>query len=1263
MKAKLNKFKDIFISNNKNTIISIIVLLCVFASLTYFRYAAIAKNYIAAEVTFNNQNTGLTSNNVQDALEEIYARSNGATTFNKNYVLIQFETDGGTEIQSQYVAKNSAITKPTNPTKAGKGFKGWKDQNNNTFTNFAGGTSTNLVLTAEWGNLYTVNFYKVLSNNQTELYQTKSVVSGETISNFPGSPGIVSGQKFVGWGTTTACSTFFNSTDTVTKSMDLYACYTAETITITYDGNGGGWTQGEDFLAAKERTVAKGVKLSQSGNIPENPSKANSVFKYWTETETNQSSQTDALQNSYNANITLYAYYKNLYTVTFDSNSGSYVSSISVEDGNKFTKPTNPTRSGYKFKGWYSNSTLTTEYTFDNNGNSSSTVTSNLKLYAKWTKVHTVTFVTNGGSTVESQLVEDGNKVTEKTTTRKYYNFEGWYSNIYTSGNTYNFNNSVTSDLTLYAKWSYDQNCLLKIVYKFDESGIDNPDGLNFIKDNLQLDMTNENMKNLFATPSKTKNDHNYNFEGWALSSDEDEFVGNIYTADHPYDITSLYKNNSLTKKTLYLYAIYKSEPRTASFYGQGATSDNQENITKSCFSYNTSPTCLVSIPSYSYNSYSFDGWSSSANSFETVESMKNKTSMSIGSNVSYYAVFSTSIGKTFHANNNSFEGVTADTSTVSCTIYNIQSSCEITTPTIQGNQYTPTVIGYTTNPKFTYEEGAEILGSGIKITISTNGGDYYAQTSNVSPETNTWTAIYKTTDGIDKIGANSDSCIIPYVYNGELTTNTCSITLPSIELLEGYRNPVWNDGSNNYAAEKKYILRKNTDITATCALKSYNISFVTNGGSAVEEMKVDFKKKIKEPTKPERLGYYFLGWFKDESLETPWDFEKDVVMGHTTLYAKWELIFYVITFDTNGGSTVDKQALNYGQKVVKPEDPVKIGYNFKGWYTDPDFTKKYDFNTEVKSNVNLYAKWSKDDGSTLEIKSKNKSGGSIVVSKNDDVTSKIAIYEDNEVTGAELDSIKNNYFQIAEGIYVIDTKVKDKDGNELNVSSRYLTYKIPVPKGMSKYDNIMLYQMIDTSVTELFYTIEKNNIVFTAQGTGRYVVVKYAKNEILDSKNNENAINVNSRLAEIIKDFYVSEVVGTEKSTIVRKLFDSADNVFIFDTIILDSNGDEVETGNEKITFIVKLPDDFDEDNLKLYQIVDGEKIEVDFDVVNGKLMFISNSAGRFALAVNEDSEDEETETSGSKAPLFIGLGVVLLVGGSAGGFMYFKKKKNNTM
>ena len=97
--------------------------------------------------------------------------------------------------------------------------------------------------------------------------------------------------------------------------------------------------------------------------------------------------------NDENSNVVTVAYYKTgsrpssggsggttCYTVKFDTNGGSTITSKTVTRNSAVTEPTAPTKEGYTFNGWYTNEELTTAYDFD------SKVTKNITLYAKWEK-------------------------------------------------------------------------------------------------------------------------------------------------------------------------------------------------------------------------------------------------------------------------------------------------------------------------------------------------------------------------------------------------------------------------------------------------------------------------------------------------------------------------------------------------------------------------------------------------------------------------------------------------------------------------------------------------------------------------------------------------------------------------------------------------------------------------------------------------------------------------------------------------------------
>ncbi len=71
----------------------------------------------------------------------------------------------------------------------------------------------------------------------------------------------------------------------------------------------------------------------------------------------------------------------------------------------------------------------------------------------------------------------------------------------------------------------------------------------------------------------------------------------------------------------------------------------------------------------------------------------------------------------------------------------------------------------------------------------------------------------------------------------------------------------------------------------------------------------------------------------------------------------------YTVSFSVDGGSAVDPITVVNGKTAYKPDDPVKEGYAFLGWYADAELTTLYSFGTAaVNSNTTVYAKWVKEE-------------------------------------------------------------------------------------------------------------------------------------------------------------------------------------------------------------------------------------------------------------------------------------------------------------
>jgi uncharacterized repeat protein (TIGR02543 family) len=116
-------------------------------------------------------------------------------------------------------------------------------------------------------------------------------------------------------------------------------------------------------------------------------------------------------------------------------------------------------------------------------------------------------------------------------------------------------------------------------------------------------------------------------------------------------------------------------------------------------------------------------------------------------------------------------------------------------------------------------------------------------------------------------------------------------------------------------------------------------------------------------PSDPSRTHYAFDGWYTEQN---GWGTEftaSTTVSGSMTVYAKWTIIQYTVTFNANGGSPATQtRTVNSGSSIGSsnmPSDPVKSIYGFGGWYTAPNGGgTEFTASTTVNNDVTVYAKW-----------------------------------------------------------------------------------------------------------------------------------------------------------------------------------------------------------------------------------------------------------------------------------------------------------------
>ena len=114
----------------------------------------------------------------------------------------------------------------------------------------------------------------------------------------------------------------------------------------------------------------------------------------------------------------------------------------------------------------------------------------------------------------------------------------------------------------------------------------------------------------------------------------------------------------------------------------------------------------------------------------------------------------------------------------------------------------------------------------------------------------------------------------------------------------------------------------------------------------------------IDEPESPVRSGYCFDGWFADPELTVPFDFSA-IYEGDVTIYIRWAELLSV-RFDSWGGSEVPEQVYNWKDIPQQPNDPVRDGWVFAGWYADAELNVPFDWTRPMTERRTAYAKWEK---------------------------------------------------------------------------------------------------------------------------------------------------------------------------------------------------------------------------------------------------------------------------------------------------------------
>ena len=645
-----------------------------------------------------------------------------------------------------------------------------------------------------------------------------------------------------------------------------------ETYTVTFETNGGS--------VIEALSIEDGKKIEK----PADPTKEGFTFAGWYSDEALESAWD--FETAVKKDIKLYAKWDEnkkedktvKIVISFETNEGSSIDNLAFDAGKTAEAPKAPEKTGFDFAGWFKDSELTQEFNFESD---SAKLTENIKLYAKWvTKVLTVKFETNGGSELDSVKVNYGEKVAKpaKNPTKANSTFEGWYVDEEFSKEFDFAETEIKESITIYAKWAVVKGSF-EVKFETNSSS----------KTSSQAVIEGEK-----ATEPETPIKEHYTFAGW-------------YSDDK---LSAKFSFDTAITGNITLYAKWNPVKYTVTFNTNGGNT-----ITAQPVEYKTK---AIKPAAPKKEHYTFENWYSDQElshefSFDT-EISGDTTLYAKWTPVKYTVTFETNGGSPINAAEVDYNSTVEkpDAPTKDDRVFDAWYTDEALT---KAYDFTKPVTG----DLILYAKYIPFF----MVTFDSKGG------SEVNPA--------KVGSG-KTVTAPAAPTKAKSIFAGWYTSKDKGVTLSET---------AW-DFSKNTVTDEITLYAK--------WIEAWTVTFNANNGSEEKSVDVEKGKTVKKPADPKKDNYTFEGWYTDKACKKNFDFTT-AITGDLTLYAKWKPVNYTVTFESNGGSAVKAQIVPYGSKASKPV-PDKADKDFEGWYTDKACTKKFDFTTAITGNLTLYAKW-----------------------------------------------------------------------------------------------------------------------------------------------------------------------------------------------------------------------------------------------------------------------------------------------------------------
>ncbi len=858
---------------------------------------------------------------------KVDANRNGIADDEEDYT-VSFDSNGGSAVESQSVRYGRQATKPTNPARQGYAFGTWQLDGNE--YDFASAVKQDISLKASWkpatDTAYTVEHYEQKEAGSADFTKAASLtdeLTGTTGETATAEPKTINGYVYDGGNRNNVTS----GTIAADRSLVLKLYYKVdangngiaddeEDYTVSFDSNGGG--------AVESQTVHFGGTATR----PADPTMTGYVLRAWTHNGREFDFSTPVKEN-----ITLVAEWGTAgdtpYTVEHykqeEAGSINFVKDADLTDRLTGTTGETATASaknlnGYVFDNANTNNdvsgsivadgslVLKLHYKIDSNGNG---IADDEEDYA-------VDFDPNGGSAVESQSVRFGAKaVKPESPTMQGYVFGTWQLD----GSDYDFTSPVKHAITLIATWNAAENTPYTVEhYRQKEAGSDEFATSEELREKLTGttgETANASVRPVSGYVFDSKNENNV--ASGTIAADGSLVLKLYYKvdaningiADDEEDYTVTFDSNggsAVESQSVHFgdTAFKPEDPTMEGYVFSGWTLNGSEyNFTtpvkediKLTAAWNTAGDTPYTVEHYMQNEAGLDEYTRNDSMTENLTGTTGATAAASGKNVEGY-VFDTDNSR------NVISGtIAADGSLVLKLYYKVDAN---------GN-------------------GIPDDEEDFIITFDSNGGsEIPSQTLHYG------STIVKPADPVKQgyvfvhwiRGRGGFDFSTP--VTGELTlVAVWKAAEDTLYTVEHYVQVT--AGTNDYTKDftQSEHLTGTTDETATAEPKTIN-GYVFDAGNENNVLSgtiaADGSLVLKVYYKIDANGNGIL------------DDEEN----------------FTVNFRDENDQIIDSQTIHYGDKVIKPTDPQKQGYDFGGWQLDDE---NYDFNTPVTHELDLKVKW-----------------------------------------------------------------------------------------------------------------------------------------------------------------------------------------------------------------------------------------------------------------------------------------------------------------